>query len=175
MLLIMLTKISSIFPVTRRSGVNLERQVAKIKSDVREDLKVLATGVAAALVTRKLASSMTKSAAGNSAAVQSGIGLHVSQTESAREKHLDSGNIVKDRTVKTKTADGKSERTESFTATKSDSGHVKLKGSSMVNGLNAQSSLPAGQSRALRSAENPTQVAEFISRAPDEHVTRNVE
>ncbi|MCI08053.1 THO complex subunit 2-like, partial [Trifolium medium] len=77
----------------RRSGMNLERQVAKIKSDEREDLKVLATGVAAALAARKpswvtveefgmgyldvkLAPSMTKSAAGNSAAVQSGIGLH---------------------------------------------------------------------------------------------------
>ncbi|CAJ2631336.1 unnamed protein product [Trifolium pratense] len=173
--LIMLTKISSIFPVLRRSGMNLERQVAKIKSDEREDLKVLATGVAAALAARKpswvtveefgmgyldvkLAPSMTKSAAGNSAAVQSGIGLHDSQTESASGKHLDSGNTVKDQTVQTKTADGKSERTEIITTIKSDS-------------------LPllAGQYGALRSAENPTQVEESISRAPDEHVTRNAE
>ncbi|WJX80372.1 hypothetical protein P8452_63383 [Trifolium repens] len=187
--LIMMTKISSIFPVTRRSGMNLERRVAKIKSDEREDLKVLATGVAAALAARKpswvtveefgmgyldskLAPSMTKSAA-----VQSGIGPHVSQTESASGKHLDSGNMVKDQTVKTKTADGKSERTESITATKSDSGHIKLKGSSMVNGLDTQPSLPlpASQSGALRSAENPKQVEESISRAPGEHVTRNVE
>jgi THO complex subunit 2 len=120
----------------------------------------------------KLAPSMTKSAA-----VQSGIGPHVSQTESASGKHLDSGNMVKDQTVKTKTADGKSERTESITATKSDSGHIKLKGSSMVNGLDTQPSLPlpASQSGALRSAENPKQVEESISRAPGEHVTRNVE
>jgi len=125
----------------------------------------------------KPAPSMTKSAAGNSAAVQSGIGLHVSQTESASGKHLDSGNTVKDQTVRTKTADGKSERTESITVTKFDSGHVKLKGSSMVNGVDAQSSLasPAGQSGALKSAENPKQVEESTSRAPDEHITRNVE
>ena len=186
--------------------------MAKIKSDEREDLKVLATGVAAALATRKVqchlitslflvcfstlissnmqpswvtgeefgmgyivfksAPSMTKSAA-----VQSGIGLHVSQTESASGKHLDSGNIVKDQKVRTKTADDESERTESITVTKSDSGHVKLKGSSMVNELDAQSSLPspAGQSGALKSAENPKQVQESISRAPEEHVTRTVE
>ncbi|KEH24624.1 THO complex subunit 2 [Medicago truncatula] len=192
--LIMLTKISSVFPVTLKSGTSLEKRVAKIKSDEREDLKVLATGVAAALAARKpywvtaeefgmgyivfkSAPSMTKSAAGNSAAVQSGIGLHVSQTESASGKHLDSGNTVKDQTVRTKTADDESERTESSTATKSDSGHVKLKGSSMVNELDAQSSLPspAGQSGALKSVENPKQVQESISRAPDEHVTRIVE
>ncbi|KAK4400126.1 THO complex subunit, partial [Sesamum angolense] len=51
--LIMLTKISGVFPVTRKSGINLEKRVAKIKSDEREDLKVLATGVAAALAARK--------------------------------------------------------------------------------------------------------------------------
>ncbi|XP_068660653.1 THO complex subunit 2-like isoform X2 [Aristolochia californica] len=51
--LIMLTKVSSVFPVTRKSGINLEKRVAKIKGDEREDLKVLATGVAAALASRK--------------------------------------------------------------------------------------------------------------------------
>uniref|UniRef100_A0A0D9V9I6 THO complex subunit 2 n=1 Tax=Leersia perrieri TaxID=77586 RepID=A0A0D9V9I6_9ORYZ len=51
--LIVLTKISSIFPVIRKSGVNLEKRVAKLKGDEREDLKVLATGVAAALASRK--------------------------------------------------------------------------------------------------------------------------
>ncbi|KAL8105802.1 THO complex subunit 2 isoform X3 [Apium graveolens] len=51
--LILLTKISAVFPVTRKSGINLEKRVAKIKSDEREDLKVLATGVAAALAARK--------------------------------------------------------------------------------------------------------------------------
>ncbi|CAD6214833.1 unnamed protein product [Miscanthus lutarioriparius] len=51
--LIVLTKISSVFPVIRKSGVNLEKRVAKLKGDDREDLKVLATGVAAALAARK--------------------------------------------------------------------------------------------------------------------------
>ncbi|KAL4575579.1 hypothetical protein LXL04_022427 [Taraxacum kok-saghyz] len=51
--LILLTKISNVFPVTRKSGINLEKRVAKLKSDEREDLKVLATGVSAALGARK--------------------------------------------------------------------------------------------------------------------------
>lgn len=125
----------------------------------------------------KAAPSTTKSSAGNSAAVQSGISLNVSQTESTSGKHLESGNTAKDQTIRTKTADGKSERTESITATKYDSGHVKLKGGSMVNGLDAQSSLPspAGQSGALKSVENPKQMEESISKAPDDHTTRNVE
>jgi THO complex subunit 2 len=74
--LIVLTKISSVFPVLRKSGINLEKrvsqlsviihvmllanfsdlfdQVAKLKGDEREDLKVLAMGVAAALAARKV-------------------------------------------------------------------------------------------------------------------------
>ncbi|KAG8043213.1 hypothetical protein GUJ93_ZPchr0115g2739 [Zizania palustris] len=48
-----ITKISSIFPVIRKSGVNIEKRVAKLRGDEREDLKVLATGVAAALAARK--------------------------------------------------------------------------------------------------------------------------
>ncbi|KAJ4810092.1 THO complex subunit 2 [Rhynchospora pubera] len=51
--LIVLTKISSVFPVMRKSGLNIEKRVAKIKGDEREDLKVLATGVAAALASHK--------------------------------------------------------------------------------------------------------------------------
>ncbi|XP_078167250.1 THO2 isoform X2 [Carex rostrata] len=51
--LIVLTKISSVFPVTKKSGVNIEKRVNKIKADEREDLKVLATGVAATLASRK--------------------------------------------------------------------------------------------------------------------------
>ncbi|KAL2615081.1 hypothetical protein AAZV13_08G044700 [Glycine max] len=192
--LIMLTKISSVFPVTRKSGINLEKRVAKIKSDEREDLKVLATGVAAALAARKPswvtdeefgmgylelkpAPSVTKSSAGNSATVQSGINLNVSQTESASGKHVDSGNIVKDQAMRTKTADGRSERTESITVTKSDTGHIKLKSSSMVNGLDAQSSLAPSsvQSGTSKSMENPKQVEESINRASDEHGTRTTE
>ncbi|KAG0583882.1 hypothetical protein KC19_3G168800 [Ceratodon purpureus] len=53
--LTILTKIASVFPVMKKSGANLERRVLKIKGDEREDLKVLATGVAAALASRKSA------------------------------------------------------------------------------------------------------------------------
>ncbi|KAL3684910.1 hypothetical protein R1sor_002932 [Riccia sorocarpa] len=51
--LTILTKLSSVFPVMKKSGINLEKRVSKIKADEREDLKVLAIGVAAALATRK--------------------------------------------------------------------------------------------------------------------------
>ncbi|CAM0909455.1 unnamed protein product [Alopecurus aequalis] len=51
--LTVLTKITSIFPVMRKSGINIEKRVAKLRGDEREDLKVLATGVAAALAARK--------------------------------------------------------------------------------------------------------------------------
>lgn len=53
--LTVLTKIASVYPVMKKSGANLERRVLKIKGDEREDLKVLATGVAAALASRKSA------------------------------------------------------------------------------------------------------------------------
>ncbi|CAJ1936729.1 unnamed protein product [Sphenostylis stenocarpa] len=189
--LIMLTKISSVFPVTRKSGINLEKRVAKIKSDEREDLKVLATGVAAALAARKPswvtdeefgmgylelkpAPSLTKSSAGNSATVPSGINLNVSQTESASGKHVDSGNTAKDQLIRTKPVDGKSERTESITTAKSDSGHIKVKSGSMVNGLDAQTSLVASsvQSGMSKSTENSKQVEESLNRASDDHGTR---
>ncbi|XLS53180.1 hypothetical protein HN51_013857 [Arachis hypogaea] len=191
--LIMLTKISGVFPVTRKSGINLEKRVAKIKSDEREDLKVLATGVAAALAARKPswvtdeefgmgylelkpAPSISKSSAGNSASVQSGISLGVSQTESGSGKHLDSVNTVKDQT-KIKTADSKVERTDSTIAGKSDSGQAKLKGNSSLNGLDAPSTLPspAVQSGATKSMENQKQAEESVSRASEEHVPRAAE
>ncbi|XP_042502720.1 THO complex subunit 2-like isoform X2 [Macadamia integrifolia] len=97
--LIVLTKISSVFPVTRKSGINLEKRVAKIKGDEREDLKVLATGVAAALAARKSSwvseeefsmghvdlkptpSPATKSAAGS--------GQGGSSRENETQKHID--------------------------------------------------------------------------------------
>ncbi|KAL0409045.1 UNVERIFIED_CONTAM: THO complex subunit [Sesamum radiatum] len=119
--LIMLTKISGVFPVTRKSGINLEKRVAKIKSDEREDLKVLATGVAAALAARKPSwvtdeefgmgyldikpapAPASKSLSANVAAVQNGAGLSVSQAEqtggrtvSAGSLHSDSGNAIRD-------------------------------------------------------------------------------
>ncbi|KAK6146706.1 LOW QUALITY PROTEIN: hypothetical protein DH2020_020575 [Rehmannia glutinosa] len=116
--LIMLTKISSVFPVTRKSGINLEKRVAKIKSDEREDLKVLATGVAAALAARKPSwvtdeefgmgyldikpapGPASKSLSANAVGLQNGAGLSVSQAEqmggrtvSSGSLHSDSGNL----------------------------------------------------------------------------------
>ncbi|KAK4484104.1 hypothetical protein RD792_011324 [Penstemon davidsonii] len=120
--LIMLTKISGVFPVTRKSGINLEKRVAKIRSDEREDLKVLATGVAAALAARKpswvtdeefgmgyleikpVPAPAPKSLPANSTALQNGAGLSVSpaeqiggsRTASAGSLHSDSGNLSKE-------------------------------------------------------------------------------
>ncbi|KAI4313667.1 hypothetical protein L6164_026626 [Bauhinia variegata] len=184
--LIMLTKISSVFPVTRKSGINLEKRVAKIKNDEREDLKVLATGVAAALAARKPSwvtdeefgmghlelkatpSVSSKSSAGNSVATQSGTGLNVTHTEPASGKHLDSGNSIKDHILRTKPAEGKSERTESISTSKSDSGQGKYKGSSLANGLDGQS-LQSGSSRSM---ENQKQADESSNRSLDENVAK---
>ncbi|KAL6566308.1 hypothetical protein OROGR_001923 [Orobanche gracilis] len=112
--LIMLTKISSVFPVTRKSGINLEKRVAKIKSDEREDLKVLATGVAAALAARK-PSWVTdeefgmgyldikpapvpaiKSLSANAVALQNGAGVGASQAELMGSKTVSSGILHSD-------------------------------------------------------------------------------
>ncbi|GAB4828694.1 THO complex subunit 2 [Ancistrocladus abbreviatus] len=181
--LIMLTKISSVFPVTRKSGINIEKRVAKIKGDEREDLKVLATSVAAALAARKpswvteedfgmgylelkpATSLATKSLTGNSS------GLGVSQGEPGAGRaiaNLDSGNSVKDQTVKAKSADGRMDRTDGV------SGNVKLKGGSVVNGSDLQASmLPTGvQVGMSRSIENQKQVDESANRSVDENIAK---
>ncbi|XP_068661475.1 THO complex subunit 2-like isoform X2 [Aristolochia californica] len=140
--LIMLTKISSVFPVTRKSGINLEKRVAKIKGDEREDLKVLATGVAAALASRKsswvseeefcmgqvdLKPGMPN---GSTLIVPSGenLGLksHASQSESA------SG------VPRPKPVDVRLDRSES-TALKPDSGQGKTRSGTLINGSDVQS------------------------------------
>lgn len=124
----------------------------------------------------KPAPSITKSSPGISAAVQSGLGLNVSQIESASGRHLESVNAVKEQTSRTKSSEGKSERTESIPTTKSDSVQVKLKGSSLVNGVDAQSSLlSAGHSGTSRTVENQKQVDESINRTLDENVNRAAE
>eukprot|EP00850_Spirogloea_muscicola_P022111 SM000277S10346 [mRNA] locus=s277:6832:17596:- [translate_table: standard] len=53
--LTILARVSTLFPQASRHGANIERMVNKIKSEDREDLKVLATGVSAALAARKAA------------------------------------------------------------------------------------------------------------------------
>ncbi|KAF3662155.1 THO complex subunit 2 [Capsicum annuum] len=149
--LILLTKISSVFPVTRKSGINLEKRVAKIKSDEREDLKVLATGVAAALASRKpswvtdeefgmgylelklAAPPASKSSTVNSVAIPNGSGPSVSQGEP----------VAQGRTVAAgRVADGKLDRLDS-SLPKPDLGSVKQKGSQSVNGLDVQSVVSA--------------------------------
>ncbi|KAF3669942.1 THO complex subunit 2 [Capsicum annuum] len=149
--LILLTKISSVFPVTRKSGINLEKRVAKIKSDEREDLKVLAAGVAAALASRKLswvtdeefgmgylelklaAPPASKSSTVNSLAIPNGSGPSVSQGEP----------VAQGRTVAAgRVADGKLDRPDS-SLPKPDLGPVKQKGSQSINGLDVQSVLSA--------------------------------
>ncbi|XP_052291116.1 THO complex subunit 2 isoform X4 [Citrus sinensis] len=169
--LILLTKISGVFPVTRKSGINLEKRVAKIKNDEREDLKVLATGVAAALANRKsfwvtdeefgmgylelkpAPSLASKSLSGNVVAVQ-GSAINVSQSEPG------TGNSVKDHISRAKPGDGRLERTESISHVKSD--NVKLKGSSLTNGSDIHSSVPstAVQAEMSRVVENQKQVDE---------------
>ncbi|KAL5763048.1 hypothetical protein ACOSP7_019312 [Xanthoceras sorbifolium] len=196
--LIMLTKISGVFPVTRKSGINLEKRVAKIKSDEREDLKVLATGVAAALAARKPSwvtdeefgmgylelkpapSLASKSLAGNGA-VQNGSAFNVSQNELAGGKtasmltqHPDSGHSHRDQVLRTKPADGRLERTESMPLVKSDQGHLKLKGGSLTNGSDVNSSMPAAtlQAGTSRSVENQKVVDESSNRTLDENLSR---
>ncbi|OWM74376.1 hypothetical protein CDL15_Pgr013280 [Punica granatum] len=153
--LIMLTKISGVFPVTRKTGINLEKRVAKIKGDEREDLKVLATGVAAALAARKpfwvtdeefgmgyldlkpSSSLATKSVAANTT---NGSAVSVTQSDSGRvaQQVPDSGTSAKEQTSRTKLADAKHEKSDNLLHSKSDPGSTKARGGSLVNGSNVQ-------------------------------------
>ncbi|WMV29372.1 hypothetical protein MTR67_022757 [Solanum verrucosum] len=160
--LILLTKISSVFPVTRKSGINLEKRVAKIKSDEREDLKVLATGVAAALASRKpswvtdeefgmgylelklAAAPASKSLAGNSVAIPNGSGASVSQGEPSSGRTVVAGRVV----------DGKLDRPDS-SMPKPDLGQAKQKGSQSINGLDVQS-MPSATLQSDTPSQNST-------------------
>ncbi|KAK6921550.1 THO complex, subunitTHOC2, C-terminal, partial [Dillenia turbinata] len=195
--LIVLTKISGVFPVTRKSGINLEKRVAKIKSDEREDLKVLATGVAAALASRKpswvteeefgmgylelkpaqpLAS---KSLTSNAVSVQNGSGP-ISQIETTgtggRTQHQESTGTNKDNNLRAKAQDGRLEKPESSSISKLDPPHPKLKGGSLINGSDVQSSVPsAGVSSGMaRTVENPKQNDELANKLSDESMSKVV-
>uniref|UniRef100_A0A2P2MC08 THO complex subunit 2 n=5 Tax=Rhizophora mucronata TaxID=61149 RepID=A0A2P2MC08_RHIMU len=187
--LILLTKISGVFPVTKRSGINLEKRVTRIKSDEREDLKVLATGVAAALAARKPSwvtdeefgmgyleikppSTASKSLSSNVAAAP-----NVPQSESLGGKAAvsisqfgDSGNLTREQVSRTKSTDGRLDRVESVSHVKSDQGHQKVKGGSLVSGSDVQplSSAQIG----TRAAENQKQMDESANRAVDENMGR---
>ncbi|KAI8538772.1 hypothetical protein RHMOL_Rhmol09G0129800 [Rhododendron molle] len=195
--LILLTKIAGVFPVTRKSGINLEKRVAKIKSDQREDLKVLATGVAAALAARKPSwvteeefsmgyvelkpapTLASKSLAGNLVSVQNGYGLNVQSEPAggrvvdAGTQHSDPGNAVKDQISRAKPVDGRLERTESASL-KSDSGHAKLKSVPLVNGSDGQASMLSAsvQAGAFKSIESQKQMDESTNRILDDNVTK---
>nr|GEW55545.1 THO complex subunit 2 isoform X2 [Tanacetum cinerariifolium] len=97
---------------TEKSGINLEKRVAKLKSDEKEDLKVLATGVAAALAARKT-SWVTE--------------------EEFRMGYLDlkPTSSLSSKSVHATTSESKHE---------SVTGHAKVKGSSLSNGSDASRS-----------------------------------
>ncbi|EEF34845.1 tho2 protein, putative [Ricinus communis] len=186
--LILLTKISGVFPVTKRSGINLEKRVARIKSDEREDLKVLATSVASALAARKPSwvtdeefgmgyldirpPAASKSVSGNISVGQNSSGLNASQGESAggravstTTQHGDVGNSAKEHISRAKPAD----KQESVSYVKSDSVNQKVKGGSLViqSDLQSSAALVTGQAGASRSAENQKQMSESPIIIPD--------
>ncbi|XVE74551.1 hypothetical protein DITRI_Ditri12bG0026000 [Diplodiscus trichospermus] len=191
--LIMLTKISSVFPVTRKSGINLEKRVAKIKSDEREDLKVLATGVAAALAARKSSwvtdeefgmgylelkaapSLASKSVAGNIVPAQNGsssnayLGEATGSRANALGTQQSDVNLVKDQIPRTK-SDGRLEKAENVPLGKSD---LKTKGGTSANGSDAVLSVPlaTSQSGTAKSVENQKHLDESSSKS-DEHTAK---
>ncbi|KAK9115903.1 hypothetical protein Sjap_014850 [Stephania japonica] len=157
--LTVLTKISSVFPVTRKTGINLEKRVAKIKEDDREDLKVLATGVAAALAARKsswvtddefnmgvnVKPARSPSSKSISVPIPNGLVLNNSQTESGLTKHIPSGNQIKesgistkDQALRAKSTEIGTERAESVSVPKSDMGLSKSRVGLSLNGTDAQ-------------------------------------
>ncbi|KDO60822.1 hypothetical protein CISIN_1g000195mg [Citrus sinensis] len=142
--LILLTKISGVFPVTRKSGINLEKRSFWV-TDEEFGMGYLELKPAPSLA--------SKSLSGNVVAVQ-GSAINVSQSEPG------TGNSVKDHISRAKPGDGRLERTESTSHVKSD--NVKLKGSSLTNGSDIHSSMPstAVQAEMSRVVENQKQVDE---------------
>ncbi|KAJ1286808.1 hypothetical protein BS78_03G380500 [Paspalum vaginatum] len=146
--LIVLTKISSVFPVIRKSGVNLEKRVAKLKGDEREDLKVLATGVAAALAARK-SSWLSEEEFG-----MGHIDLKPTTARSVPGNQSADPSLSKDQNVRAKSIESRHDRSEG--ATKAD---VQQKKSSVsVNGSDGQmpsSTVQGKSSVVVRAADEP--------------------
>lgn len=184
--LIMLTKISGVFPVTRKSGINLEKRVAKIKSDEREDLKVLATGVAAAMAARKPSwvtdeefgmgylevkpPSLASKSVSTNLAASNGPVLAQNEHVGGRGAQTDGGNSVKEQTLRTKNAERGIEKTETASGGKTDAGNLKAKGGSAANGSEAQrTTLPAvaqsGSSHQRYVEESTAKFDESITKA----------
>ncbi|XP_024993820.1 THO complex subunit 2 isoform X1 [Cynara cardunculus var. scolymus] len=174
--LILLTKVSNVFPVTRKSGINLEKRVAKLKSDEREDLKVLATGVAAALAARKPswvteeefgmgyldlkpAPSIASKSVYVAPVTSTGLNMPPSEVASGRTassgQHHDSGTSIREPISRSKPSESKHERTESVTQ-KYDTGHAKVKGGSLSNGSDASmpSAIQSGASSSQKQIDD---------------------
>ncbi|PKA49885.1 hypothetical protein AXF42_Ash004427 [Apostasia shenzhenica] len=161
--LIMLTKISGVFPVTRKSGINLEKRVAKIKADEREDLKVLATGVAAALAARKSSwvseeefgmgfvdlkpvASAAKPLPGNLGNQLNGPTAGAFQNEMTGSKVSSAvvtaaDHRVREQAARERSAESRPERPEVASAVKSDLAQQRQKSTLSTNGAHSQSNL----------------------------------
>ncbi|XP_011629407.1 THO complex subunit 2 isoform X2 [Amborella trichopoda] len=197
--LILLTKISSVFPVTRKSGINLEKRVAKIKLDEREDLKVLATGVAAALAARKstwvseeefgmgyvdlksaaapAAKPLTSNAvtsANNQSLVNSQIENGATRNVTSATQASDGLNSSKDHMSRSKPVDGRLERADSVPLNKIDAGQAKSKGSSVVNTAEAQINSAVAFSGTSRSPGLQKNADEPIKGSTDESMSKVV-
>ncbi|KAG8078866.1 hypothetical protein GUJ93_ZPchr0007g6205 [Zizania palustris] len=176
--LIVLTKISSIFPVIRKSGVNLEKRVAKLRGDEREDLKVLATGVAAALAARKSSWLSEEEFGMGHLDLKQGLTKNVPGNQSADSL------IAKDQSVRVKSIEGRHERSE---------GAMKPDGQQKKNALSAigsdnqisSSSAQGKVSGVTRGSDEPPKLlsdegvrvskptAESEIRAPQKRVSHN--
>ncbi|KAK3166323.1 hypothetical protein QOZ80_1AG0044350 [Eleusine coracana subsp. coracana] len=146
--LIVLTKISSVFPVIRKSGVNLEKRVAKLKGDEREDLKVLATGVAAALAARK-SSWLSEEDFG-----MGHLDLKPAAARSVSGNQPTDSSTAKDQSVRTKSTESRHERLEG--SMKPDGQQKK----SIVSANGSDSQIPSssGQGKSsgvVRAADEP--------------------
>ncbi|KAL6613932.1 hypothetical protein ACP70R_036202 [Stipagrostis hirtigluma subsp. patula] len=172
--LIVLTKISSVFPVLRKSGVNLEKRVAKLKGDEREDLKVLATGVAAALAARK-----------SSWLSEEEFGMGHLDLKPATARSVPDPSTTKDQSVRVKSTEGRHERSEG--AMKPDV--QQKKGALSANGSDSQvpsSSAQVKSSGGVRVPDDPSkpvsdegvkvpmkQATESETRAPQKRAAQN--
>lgn len=122
--------------------------------------------------------SSSKPSASNSGAIHSGPAVNNSQTEPAGGKagtlvsqHAELIDSARDHVSKAKPADGRSERAESVSTAKSDPGHLKHKGASLVNGSDAQASVPSAtlQAGTSRPIENQVQLNETSTRRAEEN------
>ncbi|KAG0493290.1 hypothetical protein HPP92_004284 [Vanilla planifolia] len=163
--LIVLTKVSGVFPVTRKSGINLEKRVAKIKGDEREDLKVLATGVAAALAARKgswiseeefgmgyleikRAASPAKQLPVSHHNIPNGSTLGGALNEMNGSRNSSTVNLGADHTAReqigrARSTEGIPERPETTAPLKSDFIQQRQRGTLSINGLPSQNTMPS--------------------------------